>query len=127
MNLWAEGRAKFARFVSNGDARAMTREEAVNKNLDLSFEFDRYLFEHPRFAHRIPDNALVILLPKYDRELREYNILVAKRNQEPGQPIVMVEIDALRPQRSRLVRPRMKVATAMPVRRPRARSHRVQL
>jgi len=42
----------------------MTREDAVNKNFDLSFEFDRYLFEHPQFAAKIPDNAVVVLLPK---------------------------------------------------------------
>ncbi len=103
----------------------MTREEAVNKNLDLSFEFDRYLFEHPKFAEQIPDNALVVLLPKFDKELRKYNLEVAKKNQEPEQPVVMVEIDALRPQRSRLVRPRLKVATALPP--SRSRSNRVHL
>jgi hypothetical protein len=103
----------------------MTREEAVNKNLDLSFEFDCYLFGHPKFAEQIPDNALVVLLPKFDKELREYNLRVAKKNQEPNQPVVMVDIESLRPQRSRLVRPRLKVAATIPSRR--ARGNRVHL
>jgi hypothetical protein len=107
------------------DMRIMIREEAVNKNLDLSFEFDRYLFEPPKFEQQIPDNALTVLLPEYDNELREYNLRVAKKNQEPDQPVVMVEIDALRPQRSRLVRLRLKVATTLPS--SRARSNRVHL
>jgi hypothetical protein len=88
----------------------MTREEAVDKNLELGFEFDRYLFEHPKFAEKIPDNALVVLLPEYDQELREYNLKISKQNREPDQPLVFVEIASLRQQKSRLVRPKMKVA-----------------
>jgi len=88
----------------------MTREEAVNKNLDLSFEFDRYLFEHPGFAEKIPNNAVVVLLPEYDPKLRKYNLDVAKKNREPEQPLVLVEIAPLRPQKSRLVRPKLTVA-----------------
>lgn len=87
----------------------MTREEAVNKNLELSFEFDRYLFEHPKFAEKIPDNALVVLLPQYDEELREYNLRIAQENREPDQQLVLVEITSLKPQKSRLTRPRLKV------------------
>lgn len=87
----------------------MTREEAVNKNLKLSFEFDRYLFEHPKFAEKIPDNALVVLLPQYDEELREYNLRIAQENREPDQQLVLVEITSLKPQKSRLTRPRLKV------------------
>lgn len=94
----------------------MTREEAVNKNLELSFEFDRYLYEHPKFAEKIPDRALVVLLPLYDDALREYNLKVAKQNREPNQPMVLVEIGDLKPPRSRLARPRLKVlAEARPV------------
>ncbi|MDZ7362751.1 MAG: hypothetical protein ONB46_18790 [candidate division KSB1 bacterium] len=84
----------------------MTQEEAVNKNLDLSFEFDRYLFEHPQ----IPDNAVVVLLPEYDQ-----------KNREPNQPLVLVEIASLRPQKSRLVRPKLKVENDLKTARSRAR------
>ncbi len=87
----------------------MTREEAVNKNLELSFEFDRYLFEHPKFAEKIPDNALVVLLPQYDEALREYNLKIAEENRESEQQLVLVEIASLKPQKSRLTRPRLKV------------------
>jgi hypothetical protein len=99
----------------------MRHEEAMNKNLDLSFEFDRYLFEHPKFADKIPDNAVVVLLPEYDKELREYNLKVAKKNREPDQPLVLVEIASLKPQKSRLVRPRMKVMNDLPSTRLRQR------
>lgn len=86
----------------------MTQNRAFVKNLELSTEFDRYVLEHPAFAEKIPLDGLVVLLPKYDRELRNYNLRVAEKHREPGQPVVYVEIDGIKPQKSRLVRPKMK-------------------
>ena len=34
------------------------------KNAELVAEFDRFVREHPDFAERIPDNALVAMLVK---------------------------------------------------------------
>jgi hypothetical protein len=87
----------------------MRTDKAFFKNHELACEFDRYIFEHPTFADQIPLDALVVLLPKYDRALSEYNLRVAKKNREPDQPLVYVEIDGIKPQKSRLVRPKMKV------------------
>lgn len=86
----------------------MTHNRAFVKNLELSTEFDRYVLEHPDFADKIPLDALVVLLPKYDKELCDYNLKVAKKNREPGQAVVYVQIDGMKPQKSRLVRPKMK-------------------
>lgn len=57
----------------------MTKDEAFAKNLELGFEFDRYLIDHPKFAENIPFNALVVLLPNHDHELREYNFKSAPK------------------------------------------------
>lgn len=86
----------------------MTRDEAFAKNLELSFEFDRYLLDHPKFAEKIPFEAMVVLLPKYDRELCEYNLKIAKKNYAPGHPVVHIEIAGVKPQKSRLLRPKLK-------------------
>ncbi len=86
----------------------MTHNRAFVKNLELSTEFDRYVLEHPEFADKIPLDAMVVLLPKYDKELCDYNLRVAKKNREPGQAVVYVQIDGIKPQKSRLVRPKMK-------------------
>jgi hypothetical protein len=88
----------------------MTKDEAFAKNLELGFEFDRYLIEHPKFAEKIPFDALVVLLPKYDQKLREYNLRIAQKNREPEQSVVYVEIDGVKPQKSRLLRPKLKLA-----------------
>ena len=86
----------------------MTHNRAFVKNLELSTEFDRYILEHPEFADKIPLDAMVVLLPKYDKELCDYNLRVAKKNREAGQAVVYVQIDGIKPQKSRLVRPKMK-------------------
>jgi hypothetical protein len=79
------------------------------RSLTLIHEFEQYILDHPRFAERIPYGAQVVLLPTYDKELREYNLRNAKINREEGRPIVYIEIDRLRPRRSQIVRPRLKI------------------
>ncbi|NUO83646.1 hypothetical protein HUU05_26525 [candidate division KSB1 bacterium] len=79
------------------------------RSLTLIHEFEQYIIEHPRFAEKIPYGAQVVLLPVYDKELREYNLRNAQINAEPERPVVHVEITALRPRRSLIVSPRMKI------------------
>lgn len=77
----------------------MTREELFRKNQQLSTEFELYLLEHPEIEDDIPDNAMIVLLPEYDKELSESNIELAEANKEEGQPIVYVRVKKLRASR----------------------------
>jgi len=77
----------------------MTREELFKKNQQLSTEFELYLLDHPEIEDKIPENALIVLVPDYDRELAEKNIELAKANKEPGQAIVYVRLEKLRASR----------------------------
>ena len=70
----------------------------------------RSLLEHPEVAERIPENALIILLPKEDSELCEKNLEVARTPREPGQAVVHVWVEKVAPPRSRLVNPKVEVA-----------------
>ena len=45
------------------------REAIVEKNITLSFEFERYVTEHPEILGQIPEGAAVVFLPKDDPEL----------------------------------------------------------
>ena len=58
-----------------------SREAIVEKNITLSFEFDRYVVEHPEVLDQIPDGAAVIFLPKDDPELYRVNLETARRAQ----------------------------------------------
>jgi hypothetical protein len=77
----------------------MTREELFRKNQQLSTEFELYIIDHPEIEKKIPNNAIIVLLPEYDHELSEKNIEIAKANQEKGQPIVYVKVERLRASR----------------------------
>ncbi len=88
----------------------MTAHDLFTKNLKLSTEFDLYLLEHPEVAEQIPDNALIVLLPKQDPEMCERNLELAKARREPGQVVVHVWVEKVDPPRSRIVNPRVEVA-----------------
>ncbi len=77
----------------------MTKEELFKKNQQLSTEFELYLLEHPEIEESIPDNAMIVLLPDYDKELAEKNIELAEANKESGQIIVYVRVERLRTSR----------------------------
>ena len=77
----------------------MTREELFKKNQQLSTEFELYLLEHPDIEDKIPDNAMIVLLPDYDKELADRNKKLAEANKEAGQTIVYVRVEKLRASR----------------------------
>ncbi len=81
----------------------------TEKNMTLSFEFERYAQEHPEVLEQIPTGAEVVLLPKDDPELYRINLETAQktRRADPATPIIYVEIEAVTPPRSRLVNPHL--------------------
>ena len=85
------------------------RETIVEKNIILSFEFERYILEHPEVLEQIPYEAEIVLLPKDDPELYHINLEAAQKELSPedAPPIVYIEIDALAPPRSRLINPHL--------------------
>lgn len=85
----------------------MTRKEFADKCLAIGGEFDRYVLEHPEVMGQIPDGATVILLPKDDLGFCEKNMKLARQITGRGEVVVYVEFDALVPQKSRLVNPRI--------------------
>ena len=85
----------------------MTQREFAEKCLLIGGEFDRYAMEHPEVMDQIPSGAAVILLRKDDPGFCEENMKLAQKLTERGEAVVYVEFDALVPQKSRLVNPRI--------------------
>jgi hypothetical protein len=48
-------------------------DNMTQRNIELSAEFSRYLFEHPETEHALPRDAEIVLLPDFDPELLEHN------------------------------------------------------
>ena len=65
------------------------------KNQQLSTEFDLYLLDHPEVADKIPDGALVVFLPDFDKNLAGRNRRLAAKLRARGQPIVYVKVKGL--------------------------------
>jgi len=65
-------------------------------------EFDRYIIEHPEFAEKIPNNALVVMQIEKDDAFNQWAKETALKATEKDQPIVFVTITKLKPVRSRI-------------------------
>ena len=72
-------------------------EEMTRKNIELSAEFSRYLFEHPEVEAAIPADAEVVLLPKMDSKLSAYNQAMGREMKARGEKVVYVRLGRLRP------------------------------
>jgi hypothetical protein len=72
-------------------------KEIIERNIELSTEFSRYLFEHKELEEKIPIDAEIILLPEFDEELRQYNLNLGKGIQANGGKVTYVSIKGLRP------------------------------
>jgi hypothetical protein len=80
----------------------MKRNGHANLALTLSFEFQKYLIRHPKFAERVPNRALVVFelegRPAFNRWAKE----VAAKQLRPKQKMVVIRVRGLRPPVSRL-------------------------
>jgi hypothetical protein len=69
----------------------------IERNIELSAEFSRFLFEHPEMEGKIPVDAEVILLPEFDQELKEFNLQLGKNIEAEGGKVVYISIKEIRP------------------------------
>jgi hypothetical protein len=74
----------------------------IEKNLDLLFEFEKYVLENPRFAERIPDNALIVMQIEGDEEFNHWSRKLAQAQAEKDQPVVYIIVKQLAAVRSRI-------------------------
>jgi len=76
----------------------MSKEkEMIERNIELSAEFSRYLFDHPETEEKLPVDAEVILLPEFDKELKEFNMELGKNVEKEGGRVVYIVIKEIRP------------------------------
>lgn len=81
----------------------------AKRNLELSFEFSRYLLNNPELEGKIPEDALITFEVENDPELTQFNKELTNRNREANQPIVVVHISSLAP--TRLIDPHVTLAS----------------
>ncbi len=86
------------------------RNRFVDKNTMLVREFDRYVLEHPEFAEKIQDNALVVMQIADDDEFNEWARRTGQSQAEKDNPIVYVTVTELKPVRSRIEKLKLEMA-----------------
>ncbi len=85
----------------------MLEKGYIEKNMMLVREFDRYILEHPRYAEKLPDNALVVMQLEGDKEFNRWAKKVARGAAEKDTPVVYVTVTSLKPVRSRIEKLRL--------------------
>ncbi|BBO18576.1 conserved hypothetical protein [Candidatus Brocadia pituitae] len=82
----------------------MKKDKFFLKNSELSVEFSKYVIEHPEFDEFLTEEAVVIFIPEYDPELKDYNMKIAKDIESEGGKVVYIKVKQLSPKiTSRLV------------------------
>ncbi len=79
-------------------------EDFFMKNSELSMEFSRYVLEHPEIDDILTEDKVVIFLPEFDPELKDFNLRMAKEIETEGGKVLYVKVKQLSPKvTSRLV------------------------
>ncbi len=89
--------------------------EFSQKQLELTAEFGKFVFEHPGIDDRIPDGACVYSQIAGEPEFNEYSRALAhERQREDGVTVVLVRVQGLAPrQGSRLIDPVIEPSPAV--------------
>lgn len=89
--------------------------EFAQKQLELTAEFGKFLFDHPEAEEGLPEGAYVFFEVTGEPEFNSYSRELAERRQrEEGMPVVCVRVKGLQPpQGSRLIDPVIESASAV--------------
>ena len=72
-------------------------KDLIEKKIELSAEFSRYLFDHPDLSSQIPLDSELILIPEFDTELRDYNLALGNEIEAEGGKVTYVVIKNIHP------------------------------
>ncbi len=79
-------------------------EDFFMKNSELSMELSRYVLEHPEMDDILLEDKVIIFLPEFDPELKEFNLKMAKEIEAEGGKVLYIKVKQLSPKvTSRLV------------------------
>ena len=62
------------------------------RNSKLSIEFSKYVLDHPEMDELLSDETIVIFLPEFDEELRDFNLKIAEEIQSEGGNVLYVKL-----------------------------------
>jgi hypothetical protein len=63
----------------------------IERNLDLIFEFEKYVLEHPEITEKVPRDAVVFMKVAGDEKFNLWSERQAKRQAKKGSPLISVK------------------------------------
>jgi len=63
-----------------------------DRNSELSVEFSKYVLEHPEMDDLLTEDTVVVFLPEFDAELRDFNFKLAKKMKKDGGKVLFVKV-----------------------------------
>ena len=77
-------------------------KKMIEKNLDLLFEFEKYVLQHSEITEKIPRDAIVFMKLAGNQKFNQWSARWAKRQAKKGQPLISVTVKKLSPVHSRI-------------------------
>ena len=74
----------------------------TEKNLELIFEFEKYVLEHPEIAAKIPRDAVVFMKVAGDEKFNRWSERNARKQTKKGARLISVTVKKMRPVHSRI-------------------------
>ena len=79
-----------------------SEKKFVERNLDLIFEFEKYVLEHPAIAEKIPRDAVVFMKVTGDPKFNRWSERQAKKQAKKGAPLISITVKKMGPVHSRI-------------------------
>jgi len=64
-------------------------DEFFQKNNELSHELSKYVIEHPEMDSLLSGEGVVVFLPEFDPDLREFNMRMAREIESEGDGFII--------------------------------------
>jgi hypothetical protein len=68
-------------------------KEVVERNVRLTGEIIKYIFDNPKVLDVLPENFELVLLPEDDPEVRQLNLDLLDKYGSEGKPIVFARVN----------------------------------
>jgi len=79
-------------------------EDFFARNSELSIELSKFVLAHPEMDELLAEEAVVVFVPDFDPELKEFNLRMAKEIESEGGKVLYVRVAHITPEApSRLV------------------------
>lgn len=88
----------------------MSDQRFANLAITLSFEFQKYLMQHPELADRIPEGAVVVLQLEGNPEFNLWSRNLADSEKRAGRKVVTVRLGPMTPPVSRIAKAELQAS-----------------